>query len=280
MQPIVSIVLPVYNGEQFLEESINSILNQSYEKFELIIVNDCSTDSSEKIIQSYLNDSRVKYIKNNSNLKLPRSLNVGFSNAIGKYYTWTSDDNIFKRDAIKTMVEFLETNSNIKLVYCDFNEIDVKGKILKEVRVGEPDRLIYENVIGPCFMYCSNVCKKIGGYNPNFFLVEDYEYWFRIYLKETISSLHKCLYDYRVHDSSLSATRGKEIHDMAKKLRYYYLKEYEIKGKSRKTLFKLFEVALRTEVDRYTRVKKRCVFLIKHPSYIGYIFSKERCFDE
>lgn len=277
---MVSIVLPVYNGERFLKESIESILKQSYENFELIIVNDCSTDLSESIILSYLTDSRIKYIKNDSNLKLPRSLNVGFSNAVGKYFTWTSDDNILKRDTIKTMVNFMESNCNIQLVYCDYNEIDAKKNILREVRVGEPDRLIYKNIIGPCFMYRSDVYKEIGGYNPNCFLVEDYDYWLRIYHNGIISPLHECLYDYRVHDGSLSTKHEKEIEEAVKKLQYNCLKEYELRGVSKKNIFKLFEVILRKEVDKYTRIKKRCVFFLKHPSYIKYYFSKERYFDE
>lgn len=98
----VSIILPVYNGERYLEQSIRSVLNQTYTDLELVIVNDCSTDYTETIIMKFVNeDKRVKYIRNDENMKLPGSLNVGFSHATGEYYTWTSDDNMYQEQAVR-----------------------------------------------------------------------------------------------------------------------------------------------------------------------------------
>ena len=92
MMDMVSIVLPVYNGQKYLEESIKSILNQTYSDIELIIVNDASTDCSEEIILNFQKeDQRIVYIKNNQNLKLPQSLNKGFAYAKdGKLITITA----------------------------------------------------------------------------------------------------------------------------------------------------------------------------------------------
>ena len=82
--PQISIVLPTFNGEAYLAESIESILSQSFEDFELIIVNDCSTDRTAEIIEQYVKkDSRVKSIYNDVNQRLPKSLNIGFENASG-----------------------------------------------------------------------------------------------------------------------------------------------------------------------------------------------------
>lgn len=85
---LVSVILPVYNGEKYLEQSIRSVLDQTYENLELIIVDDASTDNSLYIAQNLAReDSRIRIITNSENLKLPKSLNKGFEDANGEYYT-------------------------------------------------------------------------------------------------------------------------------------------------------------------------------------------------
>ena len=103
--PLVSIILPVYNGERYLKQSIESCLNQTYKNIELIIVNDCSTDSTSLIIDEYLlKDNRVRVIDNHINKKLPASLNIGHSQIRGAYVSWTSDDNHYNENAIEVML--------------------------------------------------------------------------------------------------------------------------------------------------------------------------------
>src|SRR5436190_21740360 len=92
--PKVSIVLPTYNRAKYLKLSIDSCLIQTFKDFELIIVDDCSKDETPQTIKSYT-DPRIRYHRNESNQRLPRSLNIGFSLAKGEYLTWTSDDNFF-----------------------------------------------------------------------------------------------------------------------------------------------------------------------------------------
>lgn len=87
--PEISIVLPTYNGEKYLKQSIESILGQTYTDWELIVVNDCSTDSTQEIIDFYRKkDTRIRTIFNYTNQKLPESLNIGFREAKGEYFTW------------------------------------------------------------------------------------------------------------------------------------------------------------------------------------------------
>lgn len=273
MTELVSIVLPVYNGENNLEESIKSILNQTYEKIELIIVNDCSTDSSEEIIlKNKNNDDRIVYIKNNTNLKLPRSLNIGFEMAQGKYYTWTSDDNKYHVDAVETMVSFLEEHNDVGLVYCDFNVIDESGSFCYNVSVREAKELIFRNVIGACFLYRSEIASKIGGYDADLFLVEDYEYWLRIFLESTVCPLHSCLYDYRVHEKSLTATRKKEIQIALEKLQWKYLKKYERVNIEKNELYDYFDYIITTKNKRIERIWKRACFSLKHIGYLRKYF--------
>ena len=181
-KPLVSIVLPVYNGEKYLSFAIESVINQSYENWELIIIDDCSTDGTGDIIKKYSDkDSRVKSYKNNTNLKLPNSLNRGFRLAKGKYYTWTSDDNILKANMLEVFVNELEQNSGIGMVYSDADIIDEFGNINNVFQADIPNALVYGNVVGASFMYRSDVAKRVGEYEATMFLVEDYDYWLRIY---------------------------------------------------------------------------------------------------
>ncbi len=215
----VSIVLPVYNGEKYIEEAICSVINQTYENWELIIVNDCSTDNTKKIIEQYKNvEPRIKIIDNMENQKLPRSLNIGFENANGEYYTWTSDDNRYKEDAIEMMVKCLEENSEYGMVYCDSYIINEVGEVVEKVS-RDIEELYYNNCIGACFMYRRSVAETTGIYNPEMFLVEDYDYWLRINKQFLIYHCMKCEYYYRKHDRSLSATRYSDIRKSLYQLR-------------------------------------------------------------
>ncbi|RDU73696.1 glycosyltransferase family 2 protein [Helicobacter aurati] len=209
--PLVSIVLPTYNGEQYLAQSIESILNQTYKNIELIIVNDCSTDNTKQIIESYAKqDNRIKLIHNDVNQKLPKSLNIGFAHANGIYWTWTSDDNYYVTQAIESMLNFLETHTDYIMVCADYIIVREKKQSKRHVE-SQPENLIVYDGIGACFLYRAEIAKEVGFYNESKFLVEDYEYWLRMGLKGKIGELHTSLYYYRHHKNSLTSKRGLEI---------------------------------------------------------------------
>lgn len=209
MSKKVSIILPVYNGAKCVSNSIDSVLAQTYENFELVVVNDCSTDNTLDILNEYAKkDSRVKVFTNEENKKLPRTLNAGFEKATGEYLTWTSDDNMYRPEAIAEMVQFLDENSEVGLVYCDMTVRNELGDDIKEeVKVAAPVKdLRLRSICGACFMYRSEAAAKAGEYNPDLFLAEDYEYWIRISKIATIAPLHKDLYIYRLQGQSLTGS--------------------------------------------------------------------------
>lgn len=211
----VSIILPVYNGEKYLALAIESILQQTYSNFELIIIDDCSTDKSNQIAKSYMKiDSRIKVYKNKKNKKLPKTLNYGFHLAIGDLFTWTSDDNILKPEAIEEMVNVFEKKSDIDFVYADIIPIDTKGNIDKRYKKylnGEIEDIYVFNPILACFLYKRKIHDKLGGYNPNLFLCEDYDFWIRTYEHGFyMYHLKKKIYFYRMHSDSLSVIKQKE----------------------------------------------------------------------
>lgn len=236
---MISVIMPVYNGEKYLRQSIESVIQQTYKDWELIIVNDCSTDNSRDIMQSYVDvDSRIRIVDNSNNLKLPMSLNAGFREARGEYLTWTSDDNLYKVNALEELVGYLENNPEIGLVYSDMDYVDASLNFIKEQRL-ESDMLLYADCVGASFMYRMKVIDKVGEYEPNMFLVEDYDYWIRISKQFKVGHLNKNLYIYRVHDNSLTGTRKKEINTQLYKLRKKHL-DYLIMGVNDKYKEKLF----------------------------------------
>jgi acetyltransferase-like isoleucine patch superfamily enzyme len=196
----------------YLAESIESIIRQTYQNWELIIVDDASTDKTWEIVSHYVEvDSRISTVRNEKNLRLPASLNAGFSAARGEFYTWTSDDNCYRSHAFQRLVEELTTGKGYHLVYSDFSIIDATGKFLRSVQVPEFENLCTENCIGSCFMYSKIVHETLGGYDLTQFLVEDYDFWLRASSLFRFLPLNEDLYFFRKHDKSLSATRKDSI---------------------------------------------------------------------
>lgn len=206
----VSIVLPTYNGETYLSQSLDSIIHQTFTDWELIIVDDGSTDSVPDIIAEYVTrDSRIRSVRNDPNMRVARSLNRGFELAEGDYFTWTSDDNRFKPDALATLVETLETRSDVDLVYADYDSIDEQGNYLNTKIKKEPDAVFTSCVVGACFLYRRAVHERLGGYNPDIHLADDYEFWVRAYVEGfRLYHIRGSYYEYRTHSANLSSGSG------------------------------------------------------------------------
>lgn len=216
---LVSIVLPVYNGESYLGQSINSCLAQTHTDLELIIVDDASTDSTHEILRSQT-DPRIKIIMNETNQGLPRSLNIGFQLASGNYLTWTSADNLFAENAIESLLTHIQADPDAGLVYGSFQLIDESGRVIGRKQCPPPAYLAKENTVGAYFLYRREVLTAIGGYDPNLRLAEDYDYWLRINERFAVRIVDADGYFYRVHDSSLTGTsRESEVLSAAKSAR-------------------------------------------------------------
>lgn len=213
--PKISIVLPCYNGARFLSQSLDSILRQSVQDWELIIVNDCSTDSSPQIAAQYAaRDNRIRVLHNTENRKLPGSLNVGFDAARGQYLTWTSDDNIAKENWLETLEKYLDTHPDTDLVSANMDMIDENNRTYDVMRSGNAasvNELAYKCNIGAAFMYRKSIADKIGKYDENMFCAEDYDYWVRIALNGRIDYIPDNIYKYRENPDSLTATQKPRV---------------------------------------------------------------------
>ena len=213
MSKLVSIVLPVYNGAKYLSESIDSVIAQTYKNWELLILDDCSTDETAEISKEYAEkDDRIKYILNEVNLRLPRNLNKGFSLAQGDYLTWTSDDNSYKPEAIEKMVDALESDAEAQFAYASCRIIDESGKEYEYIMVSENGRnaIVGSNPVGACFLYTRKVYETVGDYNHELILVEDFDYWQRVFMNFKTVAIPEILYKYRMHSDNLTSTMRKD----------------------------------------------------------------------
>ncbi len=242
---LVSIVLPVYNGEDYVRESIDSVLAQTYERFELIVVDDGSSDRTPQILADYAaRDPRIRVITQ-KNQKLPRALSNGFRAARGEFLTWTSADNRFKPRFLEKMVSSLQRHPAWDMIYADVDIIGDDGKPL--LNSGwyygyqrppgsehifmplDPSELnvIGNNYVGAAFLYRKRVPYLIGEYSPRLFGLEDYDYWMRVNALCSLrhADFQEPVYDYRMHDNSLTA-RDKELKITARRDRHMFFEEF------------------------------------------------------
>lgn len=224
---LISVVLPVYNGGDMLGEAIASCLSQTEKNFELIIVNDGSTDNTAEIIEGYERlDRRIRVI-NQENKKLPSALSAGFAAARGEFLTWISADNILLKNALSLMKSELLKNPELSMVYTNMRLIDKNSRIKRghfwfekpffsgNVILPEDTRALNtyaNNTIGASFMYRSKAGQLLGDYSLYKNTLEDYDYWMRMnsLLKIAHSKEKKPVYYYRKHINSLTA-RDKEL---------------------------------------------------------------------
>lgn len=213
-QPLVSIVLPTYTRAQLLPHAIRSVLAQTHRNLELIVVDDNSKDNTPEIVRGF-DDPRIRYVRNEENLKLPRGLNKGFGLARGDFLTWTSDDNLYAPEAIARMVGVLRGGDCgfVYADYYDFARLDETGRPVEPKRVQLPDVLKLEerNTVGACFMYTRAVQEAVGPYDQELFLVEDYDYFIRIAQRFRTCHIPEALYYFSRHDDSLYVSRYAEV---------------------------------------------------------------------
>lgn len=251
---LVSIVLPTYNGEQFLKESIDSIISQTYRNWELIIVNDCSSDSTKQIANEYAaRDSRIKVINNAKNQKTAKSLNIGFNVASGQYWTWTSDDNYYLSSALEMLVQHLDNNRDDVMVHTAFK--------LKNLITGTEDKIVTKTSIedllckctcGPCFMYRATVAREVGDYDDDYMLVHDWDYWLRMRLIGNIGYINEAPYVYCLHSDCLTSIFQEQFFFDGEVLRKKYIVLYAEKFKNIKDNFN-FEILIYKYTDSADR---------------------------
>ena len=136
--PRVSICMPVFNGENFIEEALDSISQQDFEDYELIVTDNASTDATEAIVRRYAaSDKRIRYFRNEINIGAAENYNLGFSHARGDYIKWAAHDDMLGPDFLKKMVRILDDDPTVSIAFARVQSIDEGGRA-----VGIPDRWV------------------------------------------------------------------------------------------------------------------------------------------
>lgn len=227
---LVSIVLPAYNGEGYIEAALESILSQTYDHWELIAVDDGSTDRTGEILDEYSQkDPRVQVV-HQGNRKLPGALKTGFDQAQGEFLTWTSVDNLLYPEFLHRMVSCLQRHPGWDMVYANLDVIGEDGAPLREsdwyrsYQVPLDSEHIHlprdpselntrpDNYLGAAFLYRSRAAVLLGAYSPYHYTIEDYDYWMRLNALMALShaDFSDPLYAYRFHSRSLTS-RDREL---------------------------------------------------------------------
>jgi len=199
--PKISVIMSVYNGERYLKQAIESILNQTFTDFELIIVNDGSTDNSLKIIQSY-DDTRIRLINNKANIGLTKSLNKAIKQAHGKYIARQDADDISLHNRFEEQLRYFERYLNVALLGTSVYLIDENGKTLgKRIALTNPGKqLLKENQFNHgSTMFKKEAVVRLGEYNELLRYSQDYELWLRMAKHYEVRNLARALYKLRFH---------------------------------------------------------------------------------
>ncbi len=234
---IISVIIPVYNSEKFIKETIESVLNQTYKDFEIIIIDDGSSDNSLKCVESFMKGTDIKVMKqNNSGPSSAR--NLGIKSALGKYRAFLDSDDIMMPDRLELQVRALEEDRNIGLVYTDlmtFNESGIvynsKKRYITPHSGSVLNRLLVENFITTSTVMVRKEClDNVGYFDEKLKHSEDYKMWLKIAMKYKIGYVDLPLVKYRYHENSLSSNKITITASSYKVVEEFWKENIEYKG--------------------------------------------------
>lgn len=218
---MISIILPTYNNEKYIKRTIQSVISQTYSDWELIIINDGSTDNTLKIIEEF-KDTRIKIYNNDKNIKQALSRNKALKIATGRYIAYIDSDDIWKKNKLENQLEFMEKN-NIAFSYTSYERIREKdGTILRKVDV--PDTINYEDLLGNSIILNSTVMIDLAKIDknklvmPDIVVAEDIAMWLNILRNNIIAyGLNDGYYvSYTVRKKSISSNKLRNINQLTK----------------------------------------------------------------
>ncbi|NNE99536.1 MAG: glycosyltransferase [Pyrinomonadaceae bacterium] len=207
--PQVSVVIPAYNAERYLAASIESVFQQTYDRWELLVIDDGSTDSTGEIAGSYGN-AAVKYFFT-PNGGVSRARNIGIENASGKYVAFLDADDVWEPEKLEIQMDVLDRETNVKACYSAFflvdenlNEVGVRRSKRKSNALN--DLMLSGNVVAtPSTVIAEkDLFSQVGGFDTDLSLCADWEMWIRLATKTEFAYIDEPLLKYRVHESNMS----------------------------------------------------------------------------
>ena len=228
--PLFTVIIPLYNCEKYISRAIKSVIEQTYSNWELIVVDDCSTDDSRKIVRKFTQfDRRIRLIKSNENFGGPaRPRNIGIKNAKGVFIAFLDNDDVWYSDKLSLTNKHFQDNSNIDFICHD--ETIVQNGIKKGELIYGPHKT-FEKLLfkGNCISTSATVIKRkkifaagLFSENISFNGVEDYEFWMRLSKICHIEYLHMNLGEFHVHGASITSNISKHLENTLNVIDYYY----------------------------------------------------------
>jgi len=215
--PLVSVIIPLYNAQKYISETIESVINQTYTNWELLVVDDCSTDNSRELVKKFeKQDNRIRLIKLETNFGGPaKPRNIGIDNAIGEYIAFLDADDVWLKNKLEKQLHFLKkynldmvhTSAYIIDEYSNIQRIFNNQKVFKILKYifNEKNIIFYTNYININSVLLKN--KNLPSFNEDIHLIamEDWKFWVDIIFQgKKIALLDEKLLKYRIHASSIS----------------------------------------------------------------------------
>jgi glycosyltransferase involved in cell wall biosynthesis len=217
--PKVTVLMAVYNGERYLRDAMESILCQTFEDFQFLIINDGSTDNTRDLILSY-DDPRMVLVDSEHNVGQTRSLNRGLKLAAGELIARQDADDISEPERLARQVAFLERHPEVALLGTSYKEIDVQGTVVGKGKLPcDPTDIRWSLLFFCPFIHSSVmfvksvIAEQIGFYNETFAYAQDHELWYRIARRFPVANLPEPLVRFRVSPWSMTATYGHGLHE-------------------------------------------------------------------
>lgn len=228
-EPLVTVLMPVYNAEKYLDEALCSILDQTFTAFELLIINDGSSDHTEDIIKKHT-DERITYVKNSENQGIVKSLNIGINLSKGKYIARMDADDIAKPTRLQQQVDFMLANPEYKLCGSQAIAIDENSKAQFQINTEctyddiKVQMLFKNRFIHPSVIFDKQIAKGIL-YAIDYQYAEDYYLFSQITLNYKVANLTDHLLNYRLHSENITSKKKTEIRHSEKKVIRYNLNQ-------------------------------------------------------
>jgi len=219
----VSIIMPAYNSSRWISDSIQSVLDQYYEQWELLIVDDGSTDNTKNIVKDFLNDKRIKYYyQENSGPAVAR--NYGISKASGKYLAFLDSDDLWKPNKLEIQFNHLNKNPDCCLIHTNYSTFEYNTQTSKPFQQtswflnwDENERLLMFDTIGTLTVLTeTQLIKNLGGFKNDLYGTEDWDLWIRVSKEGKISKLNDDTAYYRIHPDGISQSFDKHLVELNK----------------------------------------------------------------
>ncbi len=244
MSALVSIITPTYNAAEYIRETIRSVQAQTYTNWELIIVDDCSTDNTEDIVKEYLVDERIRYVKTAENSGAAKTRNTGIRLSKGKWIAFLDSDDLWEENKLSKHIDFMQ-REKLAFSFTSYNVINDRNQIISKFEP-KKDRYDYKDILKHCYIGCSTAIydsEALGKVEMPEAAIkrEDFACWLQI-LKMGISGgcLHENLTRYRIREKSVSSNKFKmikyqwnvyrKIEELSVFKSVYYLSHWAIRG--------------------------------------------------